>query len=75
MKLSKEEALPCPYCGSQPNLRMSKTKHCQAHGEPYQDYIILCESKKCFMSPKTQHHIKRMALRSWNQRKNKDENL
>jgi len=34
--------LPCPFCGSKPHHGLTKVKHCQLHGDPYQDYEIWC---------------------------------
>lgn len=38
----KPELLPCPFCGATPHWMLSKVKHCQLHGDPYQYRIIAC---------------------------------
>ena len=40
--MSAPELLPCPFCGAKPHRNMSKVKHDQLHGEPYQDLIVKC---------------------------------
>ncbi len=69
MKLSEEEAKPCPFCGKQPVLRKTKVRHCQLHGEPYQDVYVACASSQCFIKPKTNEEVhKEHALEQWNRR-------
>lgn len=36
------QLLPCPFCGSAPHHGLTKVKHCQLHGDPYQNYRIWC---------------------------------
>lgn len=36
------ELLSCPFCGATPHRGLTKVKHCQLHGDPYQDFRIWC---------------------------------
>ena len=37
-----ERLAPCPFCGNAPHHGLTKVKHCQLHGDSYQDYRIWC---------------------------------
>ena len=74
MKLSIEEAKPCPFCGKQPVLRKTKTMYCQLHGEPFQDVYVACASSQCLIKPKTTAKSnKKWVLEHWNRRNGEGE--
>lgn len=60
----KPDLLGCPFCGASPHWMLSKVKHDQLHGEPYQYRIIAC--------PKGHAQVRRQsnetAVREWNER-------
>lgn len=61
------EALPCPYCGNDPqHVRLKIKWHQDIESE--RDHQIKCVNKKCRMRPKIEHHLLKYALLSWNQR-------
>jgi len=64
-----EEAKTCPFCGTEPQHVRTKIRYCQMHGDPYQNHLIKCVSKKCMLSPRTKDHVHLShALEEWNQR-------
>jgi len=72
MKLTKEDAKECPFCGNQPSLLRSRKYPTQSYdSEPFQNYIVSCVSSKCLMKPKIECTTKHEALKSWNIRKEK----
>jgi len=62
------ELKSCPFCGGQPTWRKTKIKHCQSHGDPYQDHILLCAKPKCEISPMIQGNNKERLINTWNTR-------
>lgn len=36
------ELKSCPFCGGKPTININKTKYCQFHGDPSQDFTIFC---------------------------------
>lgn len=61
----KPVLLGCPFCGSSPHWMLSKVRHDQLHGDPYQYRIIAC--------PRGHAQVRRQsnddAAREWNTRK------
>ncbi len=64
----RAEMKPCPFCGHKPTFRLSETKHCQLHGEPYQDNILGCFSPHCSMGPQKLSPCKSALIDDWNKR-------
>lgn len=54
----------CPMCGMKPAHGPTKVKHCQLHGEPYQDYRIWCRSRCSFI----ERSDLESAIEAWNDR-------
>lgn len=48
MKINNRKALPCPFCGIKPTIRMSDI------GLYGRDCWIICESKRCMVQPHAQ---------------------
>lgn len=48
----RPEILGCPFCGSRPKIKESKTTYCQLHGEPSRSFIVYCDNHKCFANPR-----------------------
>lgn len=49
--MTEQSILPCPFCGCQPKIKLSKKAHCQLHGEPSQKVVVYCEWKDCQAKP------------------------
>jgi ABC-type proline/glycine betaine transport system substrate-binding protein len=64
----KPDLLCCPFCGASPHWMLSKVKHDQLHGDPYQYRIIAC--------PKGHAQVRMLsneaAAKEWNTRKGGD---
>jgi len=67
MTPEEKEILPCPFCGKPATWRKTKMKHCQLHGEPYQDEILGCFHKNC-VGPSLCKNIRDHAIDAWNKR-------
>ena len=65
---SEQNLLPCPFCGSKGQIRRTKKKYCQLHGEEYQDYIVGCFSSKCPIKPSKIETTNYWAVKNWNSR-------
>ena len=52
----------CPFCGGYPKTQQCKVQHCQLHGDPYQDWKIVC----CFIT--IQKPTREECYKIWNTR-------
>lgn len=58
----------CPFCGHPGSHRLTKIKHCQLHGEPYQDFIIGCFNNNCTVQPRLIAPSLEVGAPKWNKR-------
>ena len=63
-----EEVKPCPFCGHKASWKLTKKKHCQLHGNEYQDNILGCFSPRCEMKPSITANRISMCVEEWNNR-------
>ena len=54
-KTKAAKALPCPFCGDQPNV------------DPYRDRVS-CATAKCLVNPAVSHDTIARAIEAWNMR-------
>ena len=60
-RLTALEALPCPWCGEQPEIQ-------PWHGGPPTKRLVGCENEMCDVGPNVTGHTERMAIAAWNKR-------
>lgn len=63
--LSKDEAMPCPFCGDQPVMQAW-------HGGGPRKVVIECVSDFCYAQPGVSGESPTIALRRWNHRSKKE---
>lgn len=67
----------CPFCGSIPEIGLSKKTYCSLHGDPSQEVFVRCKKHDCPARPKVSHgdvfnggfdKAKQEAIEKWNTR-------
>ena len=61
----------CPFCGATPHQGEGKVRHCQLHGEPFQDFYVWCPH----LCARKSGGNKALAIEEWNKRPIEDEAL
>ncbi len=46
LRKDKNGLYSCVFCGGRAAWKLSKTRYCQLHGDPYQDVIVFCDHQK-----------------------------
>jgi len=61
VELSRDDALPCPFCGRQPTIQ-------PWHGGGPRKRMVGCGSNECCVNPGVCGASRKTALANWNQR-------
>lgn len=59
-----EKPKRCPFCGARPHQGEGKVRHCQLHGEPFQDFYVWCPH----LCARKSGGNRASAVKEWNKR-------